>query len=111
MAKYWNAVDVAIHVPLSTRNWVETFSLAVVQAMAVGLPIIGSDSGSVPYQIGFEELIVHEGDSKELANKMEWLMKDDEIRKKYARLVHDRTMEMFEINVLNDEMHDICESL
>lgn len=111
MAKYWNAVDCAIHVPMDTKNWVETFSLAVVQAMSVGLPIIGSDSGSVPYQIGFEDLIVPQNNSKELAEKMNFLMNNPHERIKVANKVYERTINNFEIKVLNKQMYEICESL
>lgn len=109
MACYWNAVDCAIHVPIDTKNWVETFSLAVVQAMAVGLPIIGSNSGSVPYQIGFGELIVPQSNSKELANKMNFLLENPQERHKFAKKVYYRTLRKFDITVLNEQMYQICE--
>lgn len=111
MAKYWNAVDCAIHVPLSTRNWVETFSLAVVQAMSTGIPIIGSKSGSVPYQIGFDELIVEEGNALKLAEKMNVLKNNEEIRNIYSNKLVERIKNNFDIRVLNREMHQICEEV
>ena len=45
MAKYWNAVDCAIHVPRTTSHWVETFSLAAVQPQITKKPVIGNTSG------------------------------------------------------------------
>ena len=72
MAAHWNAVDCAIHTP-RTGNWTETFSLAVVQAMATGLPIIGNTSGSVPYEIGPDGMIVPEQDIKALNEKITWV--------------------------------------
>ena len=60
MAKYWNALDCAVHMPLTTPMWEETFSLALVQAMITGLPVIASSSGSVPYQVGDEGIIIKE---------------------------------------------------
>lgn len=111
MADYWNAVDCAIHVPYEVKNWVETFSLAVVQAMSVGLPVIGSDSGSIPYQIGCRELIIPEKDSIALTEKMNWIIDNPEERSRLAKLVHERTIAKFDILNLNDEMYKICESL
>ena len=111
MVDYWNAVDCAIHVPYGVKNWVETFSLAVVQAMSVGLPVIGSNSGSIPYQIGYEELIIPEKDSIALAEKMNWIINNPKERSRLAKLVHERTIAKFDILNLNDEMYKICESL
>lgn len=109
MERYWNAVDCAVHVPITTKNWVETFSLAVVQAMAVGIPIIGSSSGSVPYQIGYDELIVPENNSQALAEKMNWIMSNESDRNNYAKKVYERTIKKFDIHSLNKEMYNICE--
>lgn len=36
MAEHWNAVDCAIHFTQTTPTWIETFSLSLVQAMAIG---------------------------------------------------------------------------
>ena len=45
MPAHWNAADCMIHFTQTTESWEETFSLSLVQAMAVKLPVIGSTSG------------------------------------------------------------------
>lgn len=102
MTKYWNAIDCALHVPRSTYNWVETFSLSVVQAMASGKPIIGSDSGSVPYQIGPVGSLIKEGDVKSLNEKMCWMMSHPEEAKAIGAKLMERTVNSFSIQHLND---------
>lgn len=106
MTKYWNAIDCALHVPRSTYNWVETFSLSVVQAMASGKPIIGSDSGSVPYQIGPDGIIIHEGDTNTLREKMIWVLNNPEEAKRMGEKVMERTVNSFSIQHLNDLFYD-----
>lgn len=102
MTKYWNAIDCALHVPRTTYNWVETFSLSVVQAMATGKPIIGSDSGSVPYQIGPDGIIIKEGDIKTLNEKMIWMMTHPQEAKVMGIKLMKRTVNSFSIQHLND---------
>ena len=102
IAKYWNAIDCAVHVPRTSRDWVETFSLAVVQPMACGKPIIGNTSGSVPYQIGNDGLIVKEGDISGLREKMIWVMSHHEAAKKIGEKMYDRATSCFSIQHLND---------
>lgn len=106
IAKYWNAIDCAIHVPLTTESWVETFSLAVVQPMITRKPIIGDDSGSVPYQIGFDEMIVPEADVNALHNKIVWVMEHKEEAKKLAKKMYERTINSFEVKHLNDMFYE-----
>lgn len=58
----------AIALPSLTRsNWKEQFGRILVEAMACGTPVVGSDSGEIPHVIGEAGLVVPEGDPKELA--------------------------------------------
>lgn len=102
MAKYWNAVDCAIHVPLTTPDWEETFSLSVVQPMITKKPIIGDDSGSVPYQVGFPEMIVPENDIEALREKILWVLDHKNEANSMGEQMYHRTKDSFEIKHLND---------
>lgn len=97
MYKYWNAVDCAIHVPRTTDNWVETFSLALVQAMATQICVIGNDSGSVPYQIGLDGIVIPEGDITSLRNAMIRVMNDNLFREQVAKKMRSRAEDCFDI--------------
>lgn len=102
MTKYWNAIDCALHVPRTTYGWVETFSLSVVQAMASGKPIIGSDSGSVPYQIGPDGIIIKEGDIDSLHDAIQWMLSHPNEGKEIGQKLMKRTVSSFSIQHLND---------
>lgn len=102
MAEHWNALDCAVHTPLTTPRWEETFSLALVQAMITGLPVIGSSSGSVPYQIGPDGIIVPEGDITALRDKMMEMMADPEKGKAIGAKMRERAMNCFNIYHLDE---------
>ena len=107
MPKYFNALDCLVHVPRTTPKWVETFSIAVVQAMATGKPIIGDSSGSVPYEIGPEGVIIAEGDIAELHSKMQWFLDNQNEALKIGTRMRERAVSCFGIYHLNDIFHDI----
>ncbi len=102
MTKYWNAIDCAIHVPRSTQKWVETFSLSIVQAMATAKPIIGNDSGSVPFQIGQDNILVKEGDICALHEKMQWVMNNRDEARKIGEKAFDYASRSFSVQHLDD---------
>lgn len=102
MAEHWNALDCAVHVPLTTPKWEETFSLALVQAMITGLPVIGSSSGSVPYQIGPDGMIVPEGDIDAVRNQMLYCMNCPDDAKLIGRKMRERALNCFSIYHLNN---------
>jgi glycosyltransferase involved in cell wall biosynthesis len=61
----------ALVLPSLTRpNWKEQFGRALTEAMACGLPVVGSDSGAIPNIIGDAGLIVPEGDVDALAGAL-----------------------------------------
>lgn len=106
MGKYWNAVDCAVHVPLTTPYWEETFSLAAIQPQVMGIPIIGDTSGSVPYQIGYDEMIIPENNVDALRDKMFWVMNNYQEAMNIAKKMYERTMNGFEVQHLNKLFYD-----
>jgi len=106
MAKYWNAINCAIHVPRTTQEWCETFSLAAIQPQAIKKPVIGNTSGSVPYQIGFPEMIVPEGDIESLKEKIVYIMTHKVEAKEIGEKMYDRTIHSFSVKHLNNMFYD-----
>ncbi len=102
MAQYWSALDCAVHVPKTTEGWEETFSLALVQAMVTGLPVIGSSSGSVPYQIGPDGIVVEEGNIEALNAQFRFVMENPEKAKQIGQKMFERASKCFSITHLND---------
>lgn len=107
MAEHWNALDCAVHVPKTTEQWEETFSLALVQAMVTGLPVIGNTSGSVPYQIGPEGIVLEEGNIEKLRDQFVYMLENPEDGKQIGKKMHARASKCFSITHLNDCFYDI----
>jgi glycosyltransferase involved in cell wall biosynthesis len=59
--------DVLILPSITTPHSVEQFGAVLAEAMACGVPVIGSDSGGIPEVVGEAGLIVPEGDPAALA--------------------------------------------
>ncbi len=72
----------ALAVPsLTLPNWKEQFGpRATVEAMASGVPVVGSDSGAIPGVIADAGLIVPEGDPDALAAALQLLRSNPELR-------------------------------
>lgn len=109
VAHYMNALDCLVHFPKTTKKWVDTFPLAVVEAMAIGLPIIGSDSGVIPYQLGEQGIIVPEGDTKALKEAMQNMIKNPKHAKEIGGTMKKRVMCTFEVSHLNSCLKIIFE--
>jgi glycosyltransferase involved in cell wall biosynthesis len=74
MAAYWSQLDVMVLPSLTDRKkWVEQFGRVIVEAMAAGVPVVGSDAGRIPDTIGDAGLIFHEGDAAGLRTALDTL--------------------------------------
>jgi glycosyltransferase involved in cell wall biosynthesis len=64
---FYRKLDMLVLPSLSRSNWVEQFGRVLVEAMACGIPVIGSASGEIPTVIGDAGLVFPEGEASALA--------------------------------------------
>ena len=62
MAAYYGGMDALAIPSLSTPSWKEQFGVVLAEAMLMGVPVVGSNSGAIPEVIGDAGLIFPEGD-------------------------------------------------
>jgi glycosyltransferase involved in cell wall biosynthesis len=77
----------------------EPLGLTIMEAMAFGLPTIGSDVGGIPEMIEHEKtgLLVPPGDLRTLAAALERLISDSAMRSELGRAARQRCKAMFSI--------------
>jgi glycosyltransferase involved in cell wall biosynthesis len=95
MPAQYRAFDVLALPSLTRPNWKEQFGRALVEAMACGVPVIGSDSGAIPDVIGQAGLIVPEGDAAALAAQLVRLRDDTVLRARLADMGRARVRAHF----------------
>jgi glycosyltransferase involved in cell wall biosynthesis len=84
MPAYLTGLDVLV-LPSRTRpHWKEQFGRVLIEAMACGVPVIGSMCGEIPKVIGDAGLIFAEDDADALRDALLRLQRDDELRRDLA---------------------------
>ncbi|MCY3781316.1 MAG: glycosyltransferase family 4 protein [Chloroflexi bacterium] len=76
----YHKIDALVLPSLTRRNWKEQFGRVLVEAMASGVPVIGSDSGAIPGVVGGAGRILPEGDVPALAQTLRELRDDAALR-------------------------------
>jgi glycosyltransferase involved in cell wall biosynthesis len=61
---YLNAMDVLCAPSQTTPHWREQFGRMLIEAFACGVPVLGSDSGEIPYVLGDAGVALGEGDEQ-----------------------------------------------
>jgi glycosyltransferase involved in cell wall biosynthesis len=95
VAAHMRDLDVLVLPSLTTPRWKEQFGHVLIEAMALGVPVVGSDSGAIPEVIGEAGLIVPENDPKALCAALAQLLRDKSLRAHLAKLGFGRVRAEF----------------
>lgn len=95
MPEYLNCLDTLVLPSLTRGNWKEQFGRILIESMACGVPVVGSNSGEIPHVIGDAGIIVPEGDSVGLRDALLRLIGNGGERKRLAHLGQKRVEEHF----------------
>lgn len=95
MPHIYPSFDVLVLPSLTRPNWKEQFGRALIEAMACGVPVIGSDSGAIPDVIGSAGMVVPEASSLALWRALTQLQSELQLRQQYAQAGRQRVLEHF----------------
>jgi glycosyltransferase involved in cell wall biosynthesis len=104
MTSFYSALDVFVLPSLTTERWTEQFGFVLAEAMACGVPVIGSNSGAIPEVIGDCGIIVPENDSKELAAAIQTMANDESLRTRCVKCGGDRFEREFSIHAYAEKI-------
>ena len=99
-------IDMLVMPTQTTSRIREQFGRVLVEAMASGVPVIGSTSGAIPEVIAEAGLVVPEGDSRELAGAIEKLLLNPALRSQLARAGRERVEQHYSWNCVADQTYD-----
>lgn len=79
--KEWITLSKEHHIFINTTNFDNT-PVSVMEAMALGFPIVSTDVGGIPYLIdhGVNGLLVAAGDIDDMVNQIKRIIEDDHLR-------------------------------
>jgi len=96
---------------LTAAGWKEQFGHVLIEAMASQVPVIGSNSGEIPYVIEEAGLVFPEGDVAALKNCLQQLMEQPELAQKLANLGYERAMQQYTNQALARQLLDFYQQL
>lgn len=99
--KLYNAADAFILPSIPTPYWQEQFGMVLVEAMASGLPVISTLSGSIPEVIGDGGILIQPNDPLSIYHEVKHLAMDDQARKKFSNKGRERALEMFDARTVS----------
>jgi len=96
---------------LTAVGWKEQFGHVLIEAMACGVPVIGSDSGEIPNVIGGAGLVFPEGNVSELRKCLLQFMKKPSLGKGLGERGSERAMSVYTNKALAKQLLDFYREL
>jgi glycosyltransferase involved in cell wall biosynthesis len=109
--RYLNAMDVLCAPSQTTPTWREQFGRMLVEAFACGVPVMGSDSGEIPYVIEDAGDIVPEADESAWEAALGQLLESPSRRFELASRGRQRAIAKFDWPVIARQHLDFFEEL
>ena len=110
LPQYVNCMDVLALPSLTTALWKEQYGRAIAEAMACGVPVVGSDSGAIPEVVDSAGLIVPEGDVSRLADALSSAI-FSEVRGRLTRQGFQRSQEELSVAAMSQRLFSFYERI
>ncbi len=95
MPEFYRGLDVLVLPSRTRKNWKEQFGRVLIEAMACGVPVIGSQSGAIPEVIGETGITFPEGDEHALAESLQRLLENRPLREALGKAGRQRVLRNF----------------
>jgi glycosyltransferase involved in cell wall biosynthesis len=92
---YYRCMDAFVLPSETTPRWKEQFGHVLLEAMASGVPVIGSSSGYIPAAIRGAGVVFPEGDATALARELVHVIDDDAFRTSLIGKGHDAVADRY----------------
>ena len=96
MPSIYQSADLFFLPSRATPTWEEQYGMALIEAMASGLPIVTTDSGAIPEVIGDAGITLQECDVDKMVTTIRDLLSHPDLLRKYSSLSLARARNLYD---------------
>lgn len=111
MHEMFNMADMFVLPSISARTWKEQFGMVLIEAMASGLPVISTYSGSIPEVVGDAGVLVQPNDPRGLYQAIKGLLNNEEHRIDLSRKGRERVVREYDSQKIALKVGQLFEAL
>ncbi|GAB4027374.1 MAG: hypothetical protein Fur0011_5270 [Candidatus Microgenomates bacterium] len=101
--KEYQKADIFLLPSICTSTWEEQYGMALVEAMATGMPIITTNTGAIPEVVG-NAAILSSPDYNTIKSKLKELINSPSMIKKYQKLSQTRAKFHYDRNIQSQKL-------
>jgi glycosyltransferase involved in cell wall biosynthesis len=107
----YREMDVLVLPSRSGKKWTEQFGRVLIEAMACGVPVVGSDSGEIPRVIGPAGRVFAEGKAESLVAQLQALSADPALRLALGTSGRQRVERLYSVPVVAGMYRDLLDRI
>jgi glycosyltransferase involved in cell wall biosynthesis len=113
MAAHYAEMDVLVLPSRTTPRWTEQFGRVLVEALGCGVPVVGADSGEIPWVVGVTRggVVFPEGDDLVLAEVLDGLRMNPQRREELADEGRRQVMATFSVEAVASAFEGILRTV
>lgn len=105
--KVYQSADLFFLPSRTTPTWEEQYGMALVEAMACGLPIVSTNSGAIPEIVGEAGMIVREGSAEAMRAAILHLLTNPTERDTLSKLALDRAKARYDCMITARKLQNL----
>lgn len=108
---YLRCMDVLVLPSRTTPSWKEQFGRVIIESLACGVPVVGSNSGQIPHLLRDTGggLVFQEGDAGDLAEKLGALAGDAALRRRLGAQGGQTVRRRYTCEAVADQLYRVFE--
>lgn len=99
MPNIYNNADIYVAPSKSSKSWIEQYNTTLLEAQASGLPIVTTNSGGIPENVGDAAILITPGNVNELVNAIKELILSAESRIHFGKRARERAVKVHDIAI------------
>lgn len=99
MPSIYQEADIFVAPSKPTKTWEEQYCTVILEAQASGMPIVTTNTGGIPENIGEAGIIVSPGDVDAMTKAVKRLIDDPALRLAYSKKARARAVDVHDITI------------
>lgn len=107
----YNKADIFIAPSKPTKYWQEQWGMMLMEAQASGLPIVTTDTGSIPENVGDAAIIIEPGNVSEIFNELKKFIENPKLCLEYGKKARGRAEKLYDIQTVSKQIKNVYVNL